>query len=120
MNHFNDAGSVLVLLAVGCLMALLGLWYWREALRLRQTYRRAKRIRAWRQHMVAMGDRPFRLTLLTAGERRHLVNAAGQSSDEWMRCCIDDFKAGRRDNAPTCAEYLAAFGRRPGVREPQS
>lgn len=115
-RHFNHWGYALAFVALTFGFELLGRWYWREAQQLRRRLRRAKRIRAWRERMTAMAARPFHMRMLTAGERSRLINASGQTSDEWFHAIAGDYVAGRREHMPTCGDYLAEFGRRPKVR----
>jgi len=77
--------------------------------------RYSKYVRAWRRRMSRMADQPFHLQLLNTNERRHLVGRHGQTSDDWARTWAADFLAGRRNRQPTCADYLAEFGRHPHV-----
>lgn len=96
-----------------CALVLLAWWYWREFKALRA---RARLLRRWRARMESMAAAPFHLRLLTPGERARLIGHGGIDSGQWMRSVAAEFIAGRRDSAPTCGEYLEAFGRHPRVR----
>jgi len=115
-HHSSNSANILVAVSAAVGVALLGLWYWREARQLRRRFRRARRIRAWRARMTAMADQPFHLKLLTSAERSRLIGRGGLNSEQWARTWAADFIAGRREGQPTCGDYLAEFGTRPTVR----
>lgn len=113
VRHLNGCGGTLVLGCAAYGLWVLAGWYWREFGKLRT---RARRIRAWRARIEAVPERPFHLRLLSRSERYRLIGRGRVNSEQWFRAVAAEFVAGRRASMPTCAQYLAEFGRHPRVR----
>lgn len=116
MRHLSGWGDTLVLGCTAYGLWVLTCWYWREFTALRG---RARRVRAWRERIGAVPERPFHLRLLSRSERYRLIGRGRVNSEQWFRAVAAEFVAGRRASMPTCGEYLAEFGRHPRVRPAQ-